>query len=50
MPTRYQPDEALLLYVLGLVIIATHPGRLWLGMALAGVPIITGVLLRTFRR
>jgi hypothetical protein len=31
-----------LLYVLGLVVITTHPGRFWLGMALAGIPTLIG--------
>ena len=34
---RFQPSDGVFLYVLGLVIVATHPGRFWLGLSLAVV-------------
>jgi hypothetical protein len=41
-----QPSEGVFLYVLGLVVLATHPGRFWLGMTLAVGPILLGPLIR----
>lgn len=43
---RFQPSEGVFLYLLGLVIVATHPGRFWLGLALAIVPLVIGPLGR----
>lgn len=43
----YQPSEGVFVYVLGLVVIATHPARFWLGMGVALVPIVLGPLTRT---
>ncbi len=37
---RFQPSEGVYLYVVGLVIVVTHPGRFWFGFTLAVVPII----------
>jgi hypothetical protein len=34
--TASQSSQGHFLYLLGLVVIATHPGRLWLGIGLAG--------------
>jgi hypothetical protein len=39
---RLEPSSGALLYMLGLVVITTHPGRFWLGMALAGIPTLIG--------
>ena len=44
---RFQPSEGTYLYVLGVVIIATQPGRFWLGIAIAFLPIVIGVAVRT---
>lgn len=46
MTGPYQPSEGVYLYALGLIVIATHPGRFWLGMTLAIVPIVLGPLIR----
>lgn len=46
MTRLYQPSEGVFLYVLGLVVIATHPARFGLGMTLAVVPIVLGPLIR----
>jgi hypothetical protein len=45
---RFQPSEGVYLYLLGLVIVATHPARFWLGFALAAVPLVIGPLGRAF--
>ena len=45
---RLQPSEGVFCYLLGLVIVATHPGRFWFGFALAGVPLVIGPLGRAF--
>ena len=45
---RLQLSEALFVYVLGLVVIATQPARFWLGFALATAPIVAAVTLRTY--
>lgn len=39
---RFQHSEGVYLYALGLVIIATHPARFWLGFGLAIVPLLNG--------
>jgi hypothetical protein len=39
---RFQVSEGVFLYALGLVIIATHPARFWLGFGLAIVPLLIG--------
>jgi hypothetical protein len=44
---RLQLSEGLFVYVLGLVVIATQPARFWLGFALAVVPIVGALALRT---
>jgi hypothetical protein len=36
------------LYLLGIVIVATRPGRFWLGFTLAVVPLIVGTFGRAF--
>lgn len=46
--TRFQPSEGVFLYLLGLVIVATHPGRFWFGFALAALPLLIGPLARAF--
>jgi hypothetical protein len=46
MNSRSQLSEGVFVYVLGLVIIATHPDRFWLGFALAAMPILIGALGR----
>jgi hypothetical protein len=38
----FQVSEGVFLYALGLVIIATHPARFWLGFGLAIVPLLIG--------
>lgn len=43
---RFQPSEGVFCYLLGLVIIAAHPGRFWLGFGLAIVPLVVGPLGR----
>ena len=48
MPTRLPISEGLLVYLLGLVVIATTPGRFWLGFASAVLPIVVGLLLKTY--
>ncbi len=45
---RFQPSEGVYLYLLGLVIIATHPGRFWFGFTLAMVPLVVGSVSRSF--
>ena len=42
--SRFHVSEGVFLYLLGLVVIATRPGRFWLGFALALAPIVAGVL------
>jgi hypothetical protein len=42
MNNRLQLSEGVFVYALGVAIIATRPGRFWLGMALAIVPILIG--------
>jgi hypothetical protein len=39
---RFQLSEGVFLYTLRLVIVATHPGRFWLGVTLAVIPIAIG--------
>jgi hypothetical protein len=46
--SRFPLSEGVFIYLLGLVVIATHPGRFWLGFALAALPVIAGVALRTY--
>jgi hypothetical protein len=46
--TRLPVSEGVFIYLLGLVVIATQPGRFWLGFALAVIPLGVGVLLRTY--
>jgi hypothetical protein len=43
---QLQLSEGIVIYALGLVVIASQPGRFWLGFALAGVPV---VVVRTDR-
>jgi len=43
-----QASEGLFVYLLGMVITATQPRRFWLGVALALLPIVTRVLLKTY--
>lgn len=43
---RLEPSEGVFVYVLGLVVIATHPARFWLGFVLAMVPLLIGPLGR----
>jgi hypothetical protein len=43
---RLQLSEALFVYVLGLVVIATQPARFWFGFALAMAPILGALALR----
>ena len=45
---RFQPSEGVYLYVLGLVIVATHAGRFWFGFTLAVVPLVIGPFGRAF--
>jgi hypothetical protein len=45
---RFQPSEGVFLYLLGLVVVATHPGRFWFGFSLAVVPLVIGPLGRAF--
>lgn len=42
MNNHAQVSEGVFLYALGVVIIATHPSRFWLGFALAVVPLLVG--------
>lgn len=44
---RFDLTEGVFLYVLGVVIVATRPGRFWLGLALALTPIVVGPAVRT---
>ena len=46
MTMRSWISEGVFVYGLGLVIIATHPGRFWLGFTLAAGPILIGPLGR----
>jgi hypothetical protein len=41
------PSEGTFMYVLGVVIVATRPGRFWLGFSLAVIPIVIGVFGKT---
>jgi hypothetical protein len=43
---RFQPSEGVFLYLLGLVVVASHPGRFWFGLSLALVPLVIGPLGR----
>lgn len=45
---RFQPAEGTYLYLLGVVILATQPGRFWLGFTLALVPLVIGTVGRAF--
>jgi hypothetical protein len=45
---RFQPSEGVFLYMLGLVIVGTHPGRFWLGITLSVIPLVIGPLGRAF--
>ncbi len=42
MNNRFQLTEGVFIYVLGLVMIATRPGRFWFGFALAMLPVFAG--------
>jgi hypothetical protein len=46
MNNRLQPSEGVFIYVLGLVVLATRPGRFWLGFALALAPIAVGTVVK----
>jgi hypothetical protein len=46
--SRLPLSEGAFVYLLGLVVIATHPGRFWLGFTLAALPIVAGLVLRTY--
>lgn len=48
MPTCVPLSEGVLVYLLGLVVIATAPGRFWFGFALAVLPIAVGLLLKVY--
>jgi hypothetical protein len=39
-------SEGVFIYALGLVIIATHPGRFWLGLAIAVIPVLLAIVGR----
>lgn len=43
---RFQPSEGVFLFLLGVVIVASRPGRFWLGFTLAIVPLAIGPLGR----
>jgi hypothetical protein len=47
MTNRYEPSEGVYLYLVGLVVLATHPERFWLGFCLAVVPLLIGPLGRS---
>ena len=42
----FQPSEGTYLYLLGLVIIATQASRFWLGIVLAGIPVLSSAVGR----
>lgn len=44
-----EQTPGMLTYLLGLVIIASQPSRFWLGVALAGTPILLTALLASRR-
>lgn len=46
--TCFPLSEGVFVYLLGLVVIATVPGRFWFGFALAVLPIVVGLLLKTY--
>ena len=46
--SRLSLSGGVLVYLLGLVVIATQPGRFWLGFTLATLPIVIGLLLRMY--
>lgn len=46
MSSRFVPSDGTFVYLLGLVVIATRPGRFWLGLSLALVPIAVGTIGR----
>ena len=41
-------SEGVFVHLLGLVVIASSPGRFWLGFALAVIPIAVGPLLKVY--
>lgn len=45
---RLPVSEGVLVYLLGLVVIATAPGGFWFGFALAVLPIAVGLLLKVY--
>lgn len=47
MTNRYEPSEGVFLYLLGLVVIATHAGRFWLGFTLSATPLLIGTIGRS---
>jgi hypothetical protein len=46
--TRSPISEGVFVYLLGLVVIATQPGRFWFGFVLAVVPVFVAIALRTY--
>ncbi|HEY2790231.1 MAG TPA: hypothetical protein VGI72_12320 [Gaiellales bacterium] len=44
---RLAPSEGTFIYLLGVVIVATRPGRFWRGFSLAVIPIVVGVVGKT---
>ena len=45
---RFELSEGVYLYLLGTVVVATHPGRFWSGFSLAVVPLLIGPFGRAF--
>jgi hypothetical protein len=45
---RFQPSEGVYLYLLGIVVVASHPGRFWFGCSLAVAPLVIGPFGRAF--
>jgi hypothetical protein len=41
-------SEGVFVHLLGLVIVATHPGRFWFGFAVAITPLLIGPVGRAF--
>jgi hypothetical protein len=44
--TRLPFSEGFLIYLVGLVVIATHPARFWFGLGLAMLPIAIGLAIK----
>jgi hypothetical protein len=46
MTTRLPLSEGFLVYLVSLVVIATHPARFWFGLGLTMLPIAVGLAIK----